>query len=68
MIFWDKRELLEVKNAIIEKNSEEGLESKFAEIPQKVAQKSKKKKKRKKERKLENQPRKLSISIKESHQ
>ena len=69
MIFWDKRELLEVKNAIIEKNSEEGLESKFAEIPQKVAQKSKKKKKeRKKERKLENQPRKLSISIKEFHQ
>ena len=46
MIFWDKRELLEVKNAIIEKNSEEGLESKFAEIPQKVAQKSKKKKKK----------------------
>ena len=48
MIFWDKRELLEVKNAIIEKNSEEGLESKFAEIPQKVAQKSKKKKKKRK--------------------
>lgn len=68
MIFWDKRELLEVKNAIIErkKKSKEGLESKIAEIPQKVAQKSKKK--RKKERKLENQPRKLSISIKEFHQ
>ena len=52
MIFWDKRELLEVKNAIIEKNSEEGLESKFAEIPQKVAQKSKKKKKKKERKKI----------------
>lgn len=50
VMFWDKRELLEVKNAIIErkKNFREGLESKVAEIPQKVAQKSKKLKERKK--------------------